>query len=168
MSDCGEAVFDWNIWAARYPELVNAATNPVSEFMAAGDWQEAGLYLANCCMSMVWPVAKRALILGMITAHIAALKMRAANSGDPTGGIVGRISTASEGSVSVSAELALLPGSAAWWAQTAYGLSAWQALAPYRTAAYIAAPQIPLAAQSLPYGFGIFGGGQFFPGRRPF
>lgn len=168
MSDCGEAQFCWPIWAARYPELVTAATNPVSEFMAAGDWQEAGLYLANCCTSLVWPLTKRAIILGMIAAHIAALRMRAANSGDPTGGVVGRISTASEGSVSVSTELALLPGSAAWWATTNYGLSAWQALAPYRTAMYIAGPQIPLAQQSVPFGAGVFGGTQLFPFGRPF
>lgn len=167
MSDCGEAHFNFCIWAARYPELVNAASNPVTEFMAAGDWQEAGLYLFNCGGSLVHPIGKRAIILGMITAHIAALRMRAANSGDPTGGIVGRISSATEGLVSVSTELDV-PGSAAWWGQTSYGLAAWQALAPYRTAAYIAAPQIPLAQQSVPFGIGVFGGPVFFPGRRPF
>lgn len=156
MSDCGVAVFNWAIWSARYPELVNAATNPVTEAQAAGDWEEAGLFLSNCANSLVQPIGKRAVILGMITAHLAALSMRSANANDPAGAIVGRMSQASEGSVSTSMDLET-PGSAAWWAQSRYGLLAWQALAPYRTALYIASPQIPLGAQSFPFGFGVFG-----------
>lgn len=167
MSDCGAVAFNWAIWSSRYPQLVNAATNPVTEAMAGFYWDEAGLYLANCAGSLVWPTGKRVLILGMITAHLAALVMRSANAADPTGSVVGRMASATEGSVSTGLELET-PGTAAWWAQTSYGLNAWQALAPYRTAAYIAAPQIPLNQQSFPLGYGAFGGAMFFPGRRPF
>jgi hypothetical protein len=78
---------------------------------------------------MVADAAVRSVLLNMLTAHIAALNSPGAS------GVVGRVSSASEGSVSVSAELAV-PGSAAWFAQTRYGIAFWQATAQYRTATY--------------------------------
>ena len=163
MSDCcSVAVFNWAIWSARYPTLATPG-GPVTEAQAAGYFEEAGLYLSNCASSPVWPIGKRAVILGMITAHLAALVIRSANASDPAGAIVGRIASATQGSVTTALELDV-PGSAAWWAQTAFGLNAWQALAPYRVAAYLPAPQIPLQAQSFPGRFGGFVGGGFVGG----
>lgn len=147
MSDSNGAIpFDWAIWAGRYPELVTAG---VSEAQASDSWTIAGLYLQNCAGSLVWQLGVRGTVLGMITAHLLALTVRAAKAGDATGGAVGRLASATEGSVTATWEAAL-PESATWWAQTQYGFNAWQALAPFRTALYVAAPQVPVYALSYP------------------
>lgn len=152
----GVVTFDYATWAAQYPELATPTTAP----MAQNDFNQAELYLDNTPCSPVQPATpggRRETILYLLTSHIAALTIRSNAAADASGTLVGRMSNSSEGSVSAGFALDGLPGSAAWFAQTRYGLSAWQALAPYRTALYIAAPQIPLPAQSTA-GMG-FGGG---------
>jgi hypothetical protein len=135
MSGTGVAVLDYTIWSFRYPEL----RRRVPLGMAQAFFEEAGLYLNNSACSRVRDVGTRAIILGMITAHIAAMRAPLEN-GDEASPLVGRISNASEGSVSVATVLEGVPGTAAWWTQTKYGLQAWQALAPYRTARYLRGP----------------------------
>jgi len=155
MSGCaGIVTFNYTIWALRYPELAGSVDMPT----ALGYFDQACLFLDNSPCSPVRDVGRRAIILGMITSHVAALL--ATINGQPASPLVGRIASAAEGSVNVSTDLAV-PGSAAWWAQTKYGLLAWQALAPYRTALYVMAPQVPLAAQSFPF---ILGRGGAWPG----
>lgn len=126
------AVFDYAAWVARYPEF-----GAVSEQRAALFFAEAGLYLDNTDASPVQDVAVRLVLLNMVTAHIAALSGALNADGKPSG-LVGRVSSASEGSVSVSTELGLVPGSAVWFQQTSYGLSFWQATKGYRSAVYVA------------------------------
>lgn len=126
------AVFDYAAWVARYPEF-----GAVSEQRAALFFAEAGLYLDNTDASPVQDVAMRLVLLNMATAHIAALSGALNADGKPSG-LVGRVSSASEGSVSVSTELGLVPGSAVWFQQTSYGLSFWQATKGYRSAVYVA------------------------------
>lgn len=126
------AVFDYAAWVARYPEF-----GAVSEQRAALFFAEAGLYLDNTDASPVQDVAMRLVLLNMVTAHIAALSGALNADGKPSG-LVGRVSSASEGSVSVSTELGLVPGSAVWFQQTSYGLSFWQATKGYRSAVYVA------------------------------
>jgi hypothetical protein len=134
MSGSTDAVFDYAAWALRYPELAGS----VAETLAGAFWTEATLYLDPSAASVVGDVGQRGVILNMITAHIA--KLNAPIGGQPASDLVGRISNASEGSVSVATALEV-PGTAGWWAQTRYGLSAWQALASYRTARYIPGPR---------------------------
>lgn len=132
------AVFDHAAWILRYPEFKGA----VDVSRAALFFAEAGLYLDNTDASPVQDVAARLMLLNMLTAHIAALSGALEPDGKPSG-MVGRISSASEGSVSVSADSGLQPGTAAWFQQTGYGLSFWQATKPYRMARYVpAAPHI--------------------------
>lgn len=126
------AVFDYAAWVARYPEF-----GAVSEQRAALFFAEAGLYLDNTDASPVQDVAMRLVLLNMATAHIAALSGALNADGKPSG-LVGRVSSASEGSVSVSTELGLVPGSAVWFQQTSYGLAFWQATKGYRGAVYVA------------------------------
>jgi len=143
----GVVAFDYAFWQATYPEL--AASVP--EGQATGYWYQACLYVDNTGCSPIGdasPYGRRALILYMVTSHLA--KLSATINGEAPSPLVGRISDASEGSVSVSTDMTNLPGSALWFAQTRYGLNAWQAMAPYRTAFYVAAPQIPLPWQSYP------------------
>lgn len=123
----GVVDFDYTAWALRYPALAAAAAQP----LAAQFFAEAGLYCNNSGASLIKDLPTRGLILSMITAHIAALAQRAASAP-----IVGRINSATEGSVTVQAQFDVAPGSAQWWAQTPYGASAWQAMAPWRTMHY--------------------------------
>lgn len=121
--------FDYQTWAFRYPELA-AFTFPG---MAAALFAEASLYVSPLDGSVVTDEDQRLLILNMLVAHLAALAGARA-------GTVGRTASATEGSVSVSFAPMALPGSAEWYGQTSYGLTAWQALAPYRTMRYVPGP----------------------------
>lgn len=123
-------VFSYAQWAARFPELADAVAEP----LATAYWEEAGLYLSNDATSRVKNETRRALILNLMTAHIAALNAPVDGIASP---LVGRISSATQGSVTVQTDLKINAESAQWWAQTKYGLQAWQALAPYRTAVYV-------------------------------
>ena len=126
-----QAVFNYAAWAARYPEFAG-----VDEALASLYFAEACLYLDNRDDSPVSDIAVRGLLLNMLTAHIAALAGASGRSADQ----VGRVASASEGSVSVSMDTGTLPGSAAWYQQTQYGLTYWKASQPYRSATYVAAP----------------------------
>jgi hypothetical protein len=125
------AVFSYAAWTARYPEF-----GAVDSELAALFFAEATLYLDNTDASPVGDVTQRLMLLNMLTAHIAAL---AGQSGRDAGA-VGRVSGATEGSVSVQFDSGLTPGTAAWFQQTSYGLAFWQATKSLRSATYIAAP----------------------------
>lgn len=155
MSGSSPVIFDYAIWSAVYPELAAS----VSEPQAQQYWYLASLYLDNTPCGAVpvlgsagFPV--RAPIMGMITSHIAALL--AGINGQPPNPLVGRIASASEGSVSVATEFDG-PVPAQWFLQTKYGAMAWQALAPFRTALYISGPMTPLNQQSYPFYAGRLG-----------
>jgi hypothetical protein len=81
------------------------------------------------------------VLLGMIAAHIAALAQRE---------LVGRLNSATEGSVSVQAEMAPPTGTRDWWVSTRYGVAAWHATAALRTAQYV-----PGRQRGSPFGAGI-------------
>lgn len=123
------AAFNFAAWVARYPEFGAVSTDLAALFFA-----EATLYLDNSDTSPVEDVARRLILLNMLTAHVAAL----AGASGRDAGSVGRVSSASEGSVSISLDAGALPGSAAWYQQTSYGLSFWHATKNLRSATYIA------------------------------
>lgn len=145
----GAAVFVYPTWALRFPELASSVGEP----LAAMYWAEATDQLDPSASSVVQDVGRRTRILNLLTAHIA--KLNAPIGGQEASDLVGRISSASEGSVSVSTELNV-PGSASWFAQTRYGIEAWQALAPFRTARYVPGPGAVYrrAIQGFPFGNG--------------
>jgi hypothetical protein len=128
---CNVVTFDFSIWSARYPELIAAGvTQPVADQY----FFEAQLYCDNTPQSPVQNLIQRAVLLGMVTAHIAALN--APLNGQPSSPLVGRISGATQGSVSVQTEYQA-PGSAAWFSQSKYGAAFWQATAQFRTMHYV-------------------------------
>lgn len=98
----------------------------------------ATLYLNNTDGSIVCDVGERTTLLYLLTAHIAALTY--GENGQGPRPLVGRISSATEGSVSVSADYNVAPGSAQWYAQTGYGAQYWEATAKYRVGRYRPAP----------------------------
>ncbi len=128
------ATFNYQTWVARYPEFV-AVGQPLADLYFA----EAQLYLVNDGSGPVEDPNVQLALLNMLTAHIAALYGGA--NGQPASPLVGRINTATEGSVSVGADLPNLPGTAAWFVQTKYGISFWQASAAFRTFRYRVGPR---------------------------
>ncbi len=130
----GVAVFSYALWAARYPALAPKVAEP----LAQSYFDEAGaLYLLNNDCSIVEDVPTRLILLNMLVAHIAAI-----NGATATGeaGLVGRISTATEGSVTIAAEYNAAPGTEQWYAQTPYGAQYWAATVGYRSATYVPGP----------------------------
>lgn len=134
----GIVVFDPARFKARYPEFT-VTSNPVLEDY----FTEATIYLDNTDCSRVQDIAQRTMLLNMIVAHIAAMNGCGAGGGGSSS-LVGRISSATEGSVSVDTEFATpTNGTEAWFYQTKYGTAYWAATARYRTAIYLAPPPYP-------------------------
>jgi|WetSurMetagenome_2_1015567.scaffolds.fasta_scaffold00813_9 hypothetical protein len=135
-------VFDDATWIAMFPEF--SALTP-----AQGNayFMQAGLICANSCSNPIFAGGTLPALLYLLTSHIAWLNCpkdangNPAATGAPASSLVGRISNASEGSVSVATEW---NGSGspneAWFIQTRYGAQYWTATAQYRTARYLANP----------------------------
>lgn len=118
------AVFDYNLWSRRYPELVNSTPASLASLL----FDEAGDYLDNTENSLVTNLNQRLRFLNMLVAHLAALRNR--------DGLVGRINSATEGSVTVSTDALSPPGSGSWYQQTSYGAQFWALTAGYRIMRY--------------------------------
>ncbi|CAI1224556.1 DUF4054 domain-containing protein [Serratia proteamaculans] len=123
-------VFDVDAFRERYPEF-----DTVSDSLLNAYFVEAAVYLNNTDTSPVCDVAVRAVYLNMLVAHIAALNSGV--NGQKATGLVGRITSASEGSVSVSTDAGPSSASSWWYMQTPYGAAYWQATLPYRTIRYV-------------------------------
>lgn len=148
-------------WIAIYPQFsttVNSAQGSVC-------FDQAELYCANTEGAIVPydtnvspPVTTRLSILYLLTAHIAQLQYGCVMGGTlvPAGPLVGRVSSVTQGSVSVSTEMKG-PESAAWFNQTQWGASVYQAMAQFRTARYRASPG-RYAFAGAPYPYRIYGG----------
>jgi hypothetical protein len=137
------ATFSFPLFAARYPEF--AGLDPA---LAASYFSEATLYLRNDGTGPVQDAGQQLVLLNMLTAHIAHLN--ALNpDGSSNSGIVGPITSAAEGSVSVTAGLAVGSAVEAWYAQSQYGLTFWTATAAYRSFRYVPSRRA--------YGYGGFG-----------
>jgi len=99
------------------------------------------------------PIATAAVqsqALYFLTAHIAKL-FAATSAGQPAPGLVGRVSDATEGSVSVSAAFPEGTPTMAWFVQTSYGAFYWQLTSVYRTMRYI--PNLK-SRRAAGFGFG--------------
>ena len=125
-------VFDPTAFKARYPEFA-----AVSDATLTACFMEAGLYLSNADNSPVQNLTRRATLFNMLTAHVAYLGGLLSADGMPRP--VGRVSNASEGSVSAGFEY-LTPGTHAWFTQSQYGAAFWQATTSLRGFRYIARP----------------------------
>ena len=124
--------FDPLVFKARYPEFA-----VVSNVLLSACFTEAGLYLSNTDASPVQSLPRRTLYLNMLTAHIAFMGGALSADGQPRP--VGRVSQAGEGSVSASFDYGT-PGTQAWFIQTQYGASFFQATSSLRGFRYFARP----------------------------
>ena len=121
--------FDPAAFAAAYPAF---ASLPSTQTTNA--FNLACLYCNNTTCSPVQDPNVLATLLNLLTAHICQMQYGA--NGQPASGIVGHISSATQGSVSVSTDaLPPRPGMG-WYYQTQYGAMYWEATAQYRIARY--------------------------------
>lgn len=136
------ATFSYQAWKARYPEF-----GTVSQDLADAYFAEATLYLRNDGTGPVQDAGQQLVLLNMLVAHIASISALN-DDGTAANSLVGPITGASEGSVSVSTALQLEPGSAAWFQTSKYGYQFWAATAAYRSMRYVPSR----AAYSTGYG----------------
>lgn len=153
----GIVVFSAPEFVALWPEFTGLL-NPQME----NAFNIAQILLNNSCGSIVQDANLRMSLLYMLTAHVCFLNSGTndgAGNVTPAPGIVGRINSASQGSVSVSAAYATTIGqSMAFFIQTKYGAQYWQATLPYRSAFYVPPPAFGPNGPGFPWpgaGFGI-------------
>lgn len=125
----GVVVFDPTAFVVRYPEFATVQAALPALF------GEATLILDNTVASPIQQIEQRTPLLWMLTAHLAALNLGV--NGQAPSPLVGRVNSASEGSVSVGTDYGAQPATAAWYLQTKYGAEYWQATAPIRTMRYV-------------------------------
>ncbi len=142
----GIVILNWWVWQQEYPELANRVT----EAQAQAFFVRAGQLCNNTpdspipyCDKAGSPV--RAIILGLLVAHMTVLFGPDADVNAPPG----RITNASEGSVSAAFDLGPQTASSAWWNQTKYGALAWMMTAPYRTFRFYPAPNPYLGVSAV-------------------
>ena len=123
----GVVVFNPDTFREIYPQFVDTPN-------AVLDWwfAQAETLLNNTDCSIVKDLGERERLLMLLMRHLAALDERAEQ-----GGLVGRIASATEGSVSVSAEMPASSAGAAWYNQTPFGASFWQLTSKYRRFKYV-------------------------------
>jgi hypothetical protein len=142
------AQFSYANWDARFPEFATT----VNETQAGLLFNEATLLQRNDGGGPIYDANSQITLLNLVVAHLAQLYFGSTIS--TASPIVGRISGANEGSVSVQTENQYPPGTVQYWQQTKYGSEWWVLTAPYRTMRYVAGPRY----NPDPYWFGRFDG----------
>ena len=136
--------FNYASWIARYPEFAG-----VSEPTAQEYFNEATIYHANNGGGPVATAVLQSALLNMLTAHIAA--RYATVGGVAPSSLVGRIASATQGSVTVAADYGTTTSEQeAWYNQTKYGADYWRATAQFRTFRNVIGP--PRARWGASYG----------------
>lgn len=130
-------VFDPVAFQAQF----TPAFDTLSQAQLTNAFNTATLYLNNTSYSQVQDPVQLQQLLYLLTAHIAQLLYGI--NGQPPTGLVGRVSDASEGSVSVGTDIGNLPFNAQWFAQTQYGFTFWQLTSIYRRARYFPGRSLP-------------------------
>ncbi|HBC5219953.1 TPA: DUF4054 domain-containing protein [Serratia marcescens] len=134
----GAVVFNIKAFRALYPAFATGCGSaPSDDLLEALFNQASTLYLDNTDESKVQDLKEREQLFFLLVAHLCALRgFGSGQSGGQGSGLVGRIISASEGSVSVSVDSAGSNDQSWWYLQTPYGADYWQATAPYRTMVY--------------------------------
>ena len=127
-------VFDLNYAQTISLESMTAVMPDVGPDLAQAFFNEATIYWRNDGSGLVDDPVLQTQLLNMLTAHFAA--RYATTNGNAPSGLVGRISQAGQGPVSLSTEFNVPPGTAAWYLTTNYGSDFYVATQAYRTAHY--------------------------------
>lgn len=122
----GVVVFDPAEFRALYPSIT-ATDVQLEDYFAMAE-----TFLDNTECSLVKDLKARKRMLYLLVAHIAMLTGMA-EKGNP---VVGRISSATEGTVSVALDYGTMGNNERWYLQTPWGAMYWQLTKKYRSAVY--------------------------------
>lgn len=123
--------FNYAQWLSAFPAFAS-----IGQMTAQSYFDLATSVHRNDGGGPVTSAAQQLTLLNLLTAHIAQL-FSPQGSGQG-GGLVGRINSATQGSVSVQAAYSNnVTEQMAWFIQTQYGALYWTASAPFRTMRYI-------------------------------
>lgn len=122
----GIVVFDLAEFRELYPAIKSTDAQLEMFFSVAES------LLDNTKCSMVKDLKERKNLLYLLAAHIAMLNQNV-ESGSP---VVGRASSASEGTVSISLDYGVMGNSERWYLQTPMGAMYWQLTKKYRSVIY--------------------------------
>lgn len=123
----GVVRFDASRFRKLYPKI-SATDDQLSMFFV-----EACMHCNNTDKSIIKNLNERELLLFLLVAHIATLQQRI-DSGNEA---VGRVASASEGSVSVSLDNGQTTQSEKSYQQTPYGARYWALIKQYRSFFYV-------------------------------
>jgi hypothetical protein len=157
-------IFSYEMWVGLFPEFASVSSTQGSAYFL----RATNTFAANSCTNPAFGDGRLEYLLYLATSHVAYLSCPKDANGNPaatgTEGsqLVGRISSASEGSVSVATEYQVggdMDQLSAYLDQSKYGAEYYAAISNYRTAVYLANPT------RVVNGFGSLYGGY---GRRPY
>jgi hypothetical protein len=141
---------DYATWLVRYPQFNPVGgSQPVSHALYSQYFADAQIYQANNGAGPITDATMATRLMMMLIAHIAS--METPNASGASSSLVGRITSASEGSVSVSVENNYGAGTVQWYQQTKYGSDWWAATAQYRTMGYRPGPVMGVPANQTGY-----------------
>ncbi|HAT3815142.1 DUF4054 domain-containing protein [Salmonella enterica subsp. enterica serovar Goldcoast] len=123
-------VLDIPKFRAMFPEYSN-----VPDVQLPFLFDQSTDYLNNSEYSLVEDAIKRERLLYLLMAHLAYMRFGDVNGNGGTG-MVGRLASASEGSVSVSSDAGPIEFRYMWYTQSQHGMDFWQATKVYRMANY--------------------------------
>lgn len=126
VSDDGVVVFDVDKFREAYPSAKGTDAQLNNAFI------KAGMLLRNDKHSCVCNLAEREMLLWLLVAHMDMLQSNI----DEGNSAVGRASSASEGSVSVSLDYGTATNGEKWYTQTPYGAEYWALTSRYRSFLY--------------------------------
>jgi len=129
-----QITFNYAVWAQGFPQFATLTQDQVVGVILP----IAEIYNRNDGGGPVSSAAIQTQLLNLMVAHVAQLLFGV--NGEAPSSLVGRISGATEGSVSVQTEFPQNQNSA-WFNQTPFGAAWWQATAPYRTMRYVPGPR---------------------------
>lgn len=122
----GVVVFNEAEFRALYPS-VNATGPQLNDYFVMAE-----TFLDNTPCSVVKDLEARKRLLYLLVAHIATLTGMAEKGNN----VVGRISSATEGTVSISLDYGVMGNNERWYLQTPWGAMYWQLTKKYRSAVY--------------------------------
>ena len=122
----GVVVFDPVEFRALYPTI--QATDDQLEMY----FEMAETFLDNTKCSVVKDLGARKRLLYLLVAHIATLTGQAEKGNN----VVGRVSSATEGTVSIGLDYGTMGNNERWYLQTPWGAMYWQLTKKYRSAVY--------------------------------
>lgn len=122
----GVVVFEPVEFRALYPTI--QATDEQLEMY----FEMAETFLDNTKCSVVKDLGARKRLLYLLVAHIATLTGQAEQGNN----VVGRVSSATEGTVSIGLDYGTMGNNERWYLQTPWGAMYWQLTKKYRSAVY--------------------------------